>query len=58
VLLLAFVHYQLTSVWKTVLRNQPNGIGFLMFSSDYSILRSAVFGLKNFIQYNHCKKLF
>jgi len=26
-----------------------------MFSNDYNILRSAVIGLKNFIQYNHCQ---
>jgi len=27
VLLLAFVRYQHTSIWKTVLRNLPGGIG-------------------------------
>ena len=42
------------SVWKTVLRNRP-GEAFLMFSSDYNVLRSTAIGLNNFIQYSRCQ---
>ena len=56
-LLLAIVRYQHRSIWKTVLRNRPGGIGPL---NVQQWLRSTVIGLNNFIAYSHCqaKQLF